>query len=133
MPHSSPVDTPIQPTTVDRIGRRFQRFAHIEGISGILLVGATLFALAWANSPWASIYHNILDLHFRVGIADYVTIDESLLLWINDALMAVFFFVVGLELKREVVIGELSSFRKAILPALAAIGGMVVPVFSSGH
>ncbi len=129
MPHSSPVDTPIQPTTVDRIGRRFQRFAHIEGISGILLVGATLFALAWANSPWASIYHNILDLHFRVGIADYVTIDESLLLWINDALMAVFFFVVGLELKREVVIGELSSFRKAILPALAAIGGMVVPVF----
>lgn len=129
MTHSSPINTPIQPTTVDRIGRRFQRFAHIEGISGILLVGATVLALVWANSPWASIYHNILNLHFRVGFADYVTIDEPLLLWINDALMAIFFFVVGLELKREVVIGELSSFRKAILPALAAIGGMVVPVF----
>ncbi len=128
MSHSTPIDTPVQSTTVDRIGRRFQRFAHIEGISGILLVAATLLALIWANSPWASIYHNILNLHFRVGFADYVTIDESLLLWINDALMAIFFFVVGLELKREIVIGELSSFRKAILPALAAVGGMVVPV-----
>jgi len=119
---------PVQPKIVDRIGYRFQRFAHIEGISGILLVAATLLALIWANSPWSHIYYNILNIHFVIGMGDKVTIDESLVLWINDALMAIFFFVVGLELKREVVIGELSSFRKAILPALAAVGGMVIPV-----
>jgi len=122
------IKAPIKPQTADRIGYRFQRFSHIEGISGILLVGATVFALVWANSPWADAYFNILNIHFSISFGNSVTIDESLLLWINDALMAIFFFVVGLELKREVAIGELSSFRKAILPAMAALGGMIVPV-----
>jgi len=128
MNHPSPIASPRRSTPVDRIGFRFQRFAHIEGISGILLVAATLFALAWANSPWSDTYFRILDIHIGVRLGSIVNIDEPLVLWINDALMAIFFFVVGLELKREVVIGELSSFRKAILPAMAAIGGMLVPV-----
>ena len=122
------IKAPIKPQPVDKIGFRFQRFTLIEGISGILLVLATLTALIWANSPWSDSYFNILNIHFTVGLGDFTTIDESLVLWINDALMAVFFFVVGLELKREVVIGELSSFKKAVLPALAAVGGMIVPV-----
>ncbi len=128
MKSTSPITPPNRPTPVDRIGFRFQRFTHIEGVSGILLVGATLLALAWANSPWADAYFHLLNLHFNVGVPGGITIDEPLVLWINDALMAIFFFVVGLELKREVAIGELSSFRKAILPAMAAIGGMVIPV-----
>jgi NhaA family Na+:H+ antiporter len=129
MNHSTnQIARPVQPQIVDKIGFRFQRFAHIEGISGILLVAATILALVWANSPWSNTYFDILNTHFSVGLAGQVTIDESLVLWINDALMAIFFFVVGLELKREVAIGELSSFRKAILPALAAVGGMLIPV-----
>ena len=113
---------------MDRIGYRFQRFATIEGISGMLLVAATVLALVWANSPWSESYFGLLNLHFSIGFENLITINEPLVLWINDALMAVFFFVVGLELKREVAVGELSSFRKAILPAMAALGGMVVPV-----
>ena len=128
MKQTSRITRPGQLTPVDRIGFRFQRFAHIEGISGMLLVGATFFALAWANSPWSDSYFYILNMHFTIGFTDGVIIDEPLALWINDALMAIFFFVVGLELKREVAIGELSSFRKAILPAMAAVGGMVIPV-----
>jgi len=128
MKSSSHITPPVTPTTVDKIGFRFQRFAHIEGISGILLVGATILALFLANSSFADTYFEILETHFIVGLSDYFTIDESLLLWVNDALMAIFFFVVGLELKRELAIGELSSFSKAILPALAAVGGMIVPV-----
>ncbi len=128
MKQTSQIARPVQRTPVDRIGYRFQRFMHIEGISGILLVAATLIALIWANSRWSHVYFDILNIHFVIGLGEKVTIDESLILWINDALMAIFFFVVGLELKREVVIGELSSFKKAVLPALAAVGGMVIPV-----
>jgi NhaA family Na+:H+ antiporter len=129
MKHSNnAIKAPIKPQTVDKIGYRFQRFAAIEGISGILLVVATVIALIWANSPWSDSYFHILNIHFTVGLEEVTSIDESLILWINDALMAIFFFVVGLELKREVAIGELSSFRKAVLPALAAVGGMVIPV-----
>ncbi len=128
MKHAAQVASPVQPTPVDKIGFRFQRFTHIEGISGILLVAATLIALVWANSGWSDSYFNLLDIHFSIGLGELTTIDEPLVLWINDALMAIFFFVVGLELKREVAIGELSSFRKAILPAMAALGGMIIPV-----
>jgi len=129
MNHSSQTPPrPLKPKIVDKIGYRFQRFTHIEGISGILLVAATLIALMWANSPWADSYFRILNLHLSAAIGDKLVINEPLGLWINDGLMAIFFFVVGLELKREVAIGELSSFRKAILPALAAVGGMIVPM-----
>lgn len=128
MKQTSQIARPVKRTPVDRIGYRFQRFTHIEGISGILLVAATLLALLLANSPLADTYFNILNTHFIIGIDSKVAIDEPLLLWINDALMAIFFFVVGLELKREVAIGELSTRQKAILPALAAVGGMIVPV-----
>ncbi len=119
---------PIHRSPVDRISYRFRQFAHIEGVSGMLLVGATLLALVWANSPWSASYFALIHLPIRLDVGNF-TLNEPLVLWINDALMAVFFFVVGLELKREILIGELSSFRKAILPALAAVGGMVFPVF----
>ncbi len=83
-------------------------------------------ALVWANSPWESSYENLWATDMRLGIGRFF-IEESLHFWINDALMAVFFFVIGLEIKRELVGGELSSPRRAVFPVVAAIGGMVVP------
>ena len=97
-----------------------------EASSGVLLLVATVTALVWANTPWAQSYFDLwrtpVSLH-----AGGVGIELSLLHWVNDGLMAVFFFLVGLEIKREVLLGELSSPRKAALPIAAAFGGMVVP------
>ena len=111
---------------IDRLIRPFQVFAHNKVAGAVVLMVATVVALAWANSPWSSIYAEILATPARVGIGDF-SIDKPVLLWINDGLMAVFFFVVGLEIKREILAGELSSPRKATLPIAAALGGMVVP------
>lgn len=122
-----PVSKPVQPVPVDSVGRAFQRFAHIEGFSGILLLVATVVALILANSPWSRIYFGILEQNFTIGFEPAFVISQPVLIWINDGLMAIFFFVVGLEIKRELLIGELSSLRRAILPIMAAIGGMVVP------
>jgi NhaA family Na+:H+ antiporter len=83
-------------------------------------------ALIWANSPWSASYFALLDIPLTVGAGTFL-ISKPLLLWINDGLMAIFFLVVGLEIKREVKVGELSSPRHAMLPIIAAIGGMVVP------
>jgi len=111
---------------IDHILSPFQEFFQQEASSGILLIIATVIALIWANSPWAGSYDNLwhTDLTFRFGTFD---VSKDLLHWINDGLMAVFFFVVGLEIKREVLVGELASPRQAILPIVAAIGGMVFP------
>lgn len=106
--------------------RPVQRFMHEEASSGIVLFVAAVVALVWANSPWYDVYHDLLDTHIIVGFGSWA-IDETLHHWIDDGLMAVFFFVVGLEIKRAVVVGELSSVRKAALPIFAALGGMVVP------
>lgn len=103
-----------------------QQFIGTEASSGILLIACTVFALIWANSPAAGLYTALWNTHFVIGVGRFV-LDESLLHWINDGLMAVFFFVVGLEIKREILTGELSSVRRAMLPAAAAIGGMLVP------
>ncbi len=106
----------------------FQKFIKIESLSGILLFGATIIAIIWANSPWNYIYESIFD--FKLGVkSEIFELNKPLILWINDGLMAVFFFVIGLEIKREVLIGELNSFRKASFPLFAAIGGMLVPLF----
>lgn len=111
---------------IDRILSPFQEFFQREASSGILLIIATLVALAWANSPWADSYQALWHTRVSFIFGDF-SISKDLLHWINDGLMAVFFFVVGLEIKREVMVGELASPRKAILPIVAAIGGMAVP------
>lgn len=110
-----------------RVGRPVRDFLAIEAASGVLLIGATIIALVWANSPWSESYFDFLDTHITIQFGDVLTLDESIEHWINDALMAIFFFVVGLEIKRELVAGELRDPRAAALPAIGAIGGMVVP------
>ena len=87
---------------------------------------ATIAALVWANSPWYDLYHELLETHVSFDLALF-ELDLSLHHWINDGLMAVFFFVIGLEIKRELFFGHFSSLRRAALPAIAALGGMVVP------
>ena len=99
-----------------------QEFIHIQGISSILLLGAAITALVWANSPWHDSYHHVWELQLSVS-----RLELPVHAWINDALMAIFFFLVGMEIKHEIVHGELSDFRKAALPIVGALGGMIVP------
>jgi Na+:H+ antiporter, NhaA family len=102
------------------------RFLHVEAAGGIVLAVATVVALVWANSPWQDSYHTLWSTNVSIGIGNRV-LTEDLEQWVNDGLMALFFFVVGLEIKREWVAGELRDRRAAVLPAMAALGGMVVP------
>ena len=125
MDHFSKILQSEQPP-IERVVRPFQRFSKEQAAGGIVLMLCAATALVWANSPWESSYESLWATEMRLGIGRFF-IEESLLFWINDALMAVFFFVVGLEIKRELVGGELSSPRRAALPVVAAIGGMVVP------
>ena len=106
--------------------RPFQRFVALESSSGILLLLAAVAALVWANSPFAESYFELWQTMGTAGLGGLV-VEKPLLLWINDGLMAIFFFVVGLEIKREVLIGELAAPKKAALSVAAAIGGMAVP------
>lgn len=106
--------------------RPFQEFAARETSGGILLLACTVTALVWANSPWAHHYTALWHTPFTVGLGN-LNLSKELHFWVNDALMAVFFFVVGLEIKRELLAGELASPRQAALPILAALGGVVVP------
>jgi NhaA family Na+:H+ antiporter len=112
----------------DKSGFRgyFEWFVHSEVTGSIVLLACTVIALVWANSPWADSYVDLLHTYVGLSWGD-AAFKLSLHHWINDGLMVVFFFVVGLEIKRELVVGELSSFNKAALPVAAAIGGMVVP------
>jgi NhaA family Na+:H+ antiporter len=112
---------------VDRILQPVKTVAsHKIAAAGALLF-ATLLALLWANSSWSASYAGLVKTHVTVAVGSF-GISKSLLHWINDGLMGVFFFAVGLEIKREVLAGEFASLRKALLPAFAAVGGMVVPV-----
>jgi Na+:H+ antiporter, NhaA family len=105
-----------------------EQFLRIEASSGIVLLGAALFALVMANSPWAENY--LAFWHTPVGLTLGTFHFEKSIEWlVNDALMVIFFFVVGLEIKREMIAGELSEIRRATLPVVAALGGMVVPAF----
>jgi NhaA family Na+:H+ antiporter len=115
-----------QPTPIERVVRPFLEFAELEASGGILLIGCTVLALLWANSPWAASYDHLWHTNLSFGFAGK-SLSEPLHFWINDGLMAVFFLLVGLEIKRETLVGELASFRKAALPIAAAIGGMLVP------
>ncbi|PHS33170.1 MAG: Na+/H+ antiporter NhaA [Methylophaga sp.] len=110
----------------DKLLSPFEEFIHRQTTSGLLLMATAILALILANGGFASAYTHALHIPISFSI-DQWSIEMSLHHWINDGLMALFFFVVGLELKREILVGELSSLRNAILPIAAAIGGMVVP------
>lgn len=119
--------------TINVILKPLRRFATQKSSASFLLFMATILAMLLANSPWAYAYHHILshpiDLHIGSwNLFSHHGESMSMLAFVNDALMAVFFFVIGLEIKQEVLIGELSSVRKAVLPVIAACGGMIVPV-----
>ena len=117
LPENRPVDGLLKP---------INQFIRMEASSGILLLIMAVLALVFANSPLSEAYFDTLQIPVTAGFGDFL-IQKPLLLWINDGLMAVFFFLVGLEIKREVLVGELSSPKQAMLPILAAVGGMVVP------
>jgi len=106
--------------------RPFVRFSQIEASSGIVLLIAAIAALIWANSAWSDTYFSLLEEHISIEFFGF-HLDESVLHIINDGLMAVFFFVVGLEIKRELVLGDLRDPKTAALPVMAALGGMVLP------
>jgi NhaA family Na+:H+ antiporter len=116
----------MQGTLSERLGEKLRHFARLESAAGLVLLAAAILALIASNSPLAPLYDLFLrtPVEVRVGA---LHLDKPLLLWINDGLMALFFLVVGAEIKRELIEGELSSVRRAALPALAAVGGMAVP------
>ncbi len=114
------------PLSPNKLVRPIQRFIRFEAAGGILLMVCAIIALVWANTEWADSYFELWATRLTVGLGRF-EISKPLLLWINDGLMAIFFFVVGLEIKREVLVGELSSPKKAGLALAAAVGGMIVP------
>ncbi|MBU7574793.1 MAG: Na+/H+ antiporter NhaA [Hydrogenophaga sp.] len=110
----------------DRAFAALSRFLHIEAVSGIVLMLAAAIALIWANSPASGTYHAIWHAPLTIGLGPYVS-SQPLHFWINDALMAVFFLVVGMEIRREIHEGALASLKLAALPLAAALGGVLVP------
>jgi NhaA family Na+:H+ antiporter len=114
----------------------FQRFTRLQASGGILLLISTILALVWANSPWAHAYFEWWETTLSITLGSF-SLTEHLLEWVNDGLMVIFFFVVGLEIKRELTVGELASPKRAALPIAAAVGGMLMPAiiyaaFNSG-
>jgi NhaA family Na+:H+ antiporter len=132
-----PPEDDDDPPLAERVVRPFHEFADAESAGGIVLLACTAVALAWANSPWSSSYFGLWERSLTVGF-EGARLTKTLHHWINDGLMVVFFFLVGLEIKRELRVGELASLRHAMLPIAAAFGGMLVPAavfaaFNSGH
>ncbi|MCW5620571.1 MAG: Na+/H+ antiporter NhaA [Burkholderiales bacterium] len=124
--HSSRQHLPRAQILAERAFSTLERFLHVEAVSGIVLVVAAAIALIWANSPAAESYHALWHMPLSVGLGSF-TFSRSLHFWINDALMTVFFLVVGMEIRREMHEGALANLRQATLPVAAAIGGVVVP------
>lgn len=114
-----------QKSPIDKIIAPVSRFIHLEYTSGIVLLISVIIAILWANISLQS-YHHLWEINFSIGFDTHI-LHHPLHIWINDGLMAIFFFVIGLELKREFMDGELSSLKKATLPMSAALGGMLVP------
>lgn len=110
----------------NKILNPFLQFFKNESSSGLVLLFCAITAIIIANSNFSSMYNNIIHTYIAIGYKDF-SLSMSILHWINDGLMAIFFLVVGMEIKREIVFGELKSFKKTILPVSAAIGGMIVP------
>jgi NhaA family Na+:H+ antiporter len=119
-------DIPPTQRLAERALETLERFLHIEAVSGIVLLTAAAVALIWANAPFAHSYHALWHLPLSIGLGDFV-FSRSLHFWINDALMTVFFLVVGMEIRREIHEGALSDLRQAALPVVAALGGVIVP------
>ncbi len=116
---------PLRP--IQRLRRPWTAFMHIESASGVVLLVCTAIALLAANSPYAEAYDAFWHHELRIAIGD-VGLAYSVAHWINDGLMVIFFFVIGLEIKRELVVGELSNIKKVTLPIAAALGGVIAPV-----
>ncbi len=117
-----------QDTFVPRqLVRPFQRFMHAEAGGAVFMLAAAVAALIWANSPWYHAQETLWETDLSIHLGGLAHLDLTLVEWVNDALMAIFFFVVGLEIKRELVHGELRDPKKAALPAIAALGGMLFP------
>ena len=110
----------------DKVISPFEEFIHHETTSGLLLIACALLALVLANSALADSYHHFFHTSIGIAIGSW-HLNMSLHHWINDGLMALFFFVVGLEIKREILVGELAEPKQAVLPIAAAFGGMVIP------
>jgi NhaA family Na+:H+ antiporter len=111
---------------IEKILNPIQEFMHAETSGGVVLIICTVIALVWANSPFAESYHHLWHTYITFDFGGFV-LKHSLHHWINDGLMVIFFFVVGLEIKRELLVGELSSAKKAALPVAGALGGMILP------
>lgn len=126
MERSTDSSDAVAPAPIIRILRPFQAFAEHKTAGGILLLLCTVTALLWANSAWGASYLALWHTKFTVSLAGWA-LSHDLHFWVNDLLMVIFFFVVGLEIKREVLVGELASVRQAALPIVAAAGGVVVP------
>ena len=120
------VDTQPELRPITKITRPLVKFLHIEAASGVVLMVAAAIAIAIANSPLLEHYNNFWNTEFRIGAGDFV-LSYPLWYWVNDGLMAIFFFLVGLEIKRELVSGELRDARRVVSPAVAAAGGAAVP------
>jgi len=116
----------LEKLSLDRFLAPIQRFLKLQAAGGIVLFAVTIIAILWANSALSDIYFKIWSSTFALKLNDFF-FEKSFLHWVNDGLMAIFFLVVGLEIKRELLIGELSSVKQALLPVIAAIGGMIVP------
>lgn len=113
--------SPLMPGTIARLARN-------ATFPGILLILVAIVAMIWANSSASAVYFELWQKEITIGFGDAI-LSKPLLLWINDGLMAMFFFVIGLEIKREVMAGELSTWKKAAMPVYAAMGGMIIPSF----
>ncbi|MGB2987948.1 MAG: Na+/H+ antiporter NhaA [Phycisphaerae bacterium] len=110
----------------DFILRPFREFARIQAAGGIVLIGATVIALVWSNSPWADTYKGLWQTAISIGVGEH-TLTLPIVLWVNDLAMALFFLLVGVEIKHEILVGQLATARKAALPIVAAAGGMAIP------
>ncbi|MBV8438801.1 MAG: Na+/H+ antiporter NhaA [Silvibacterium sp.] len=121
-----PSTTPDAARPIERILSPFVRFAQLEAAGGLVLAVSTVAALVWANSPWADLYHRFWHRDLSLGLGRAM-VQETLLHFINDGLMALFFFFVGLEIKHELLAGELSSLKRAVFPMAAALGGVIFP------
>ena len=127
-------EMPAAASQADRPQAQLRRFVHpvqefidTESAGGIVLGAAALLAIVWANSPWSDSYHDLLGSLLVVDLA-FFRVDQPLHFWVNDVAMVVFFFLVGMEIKRELVVGELRSLRRVVVPLSAALGGMLVPI-----
>ena len=127
MDHLLPPNNPPRvPLLAERAFATLHRFLHVEAVGGVVLLVAGATALIWANSPLAHSYQDLWQMPLSVGIGEFV-FSRSLHFWINDALMTVFFLVVGMEIRREIHEGALSTRQQAMLPVVAAVGGVIVP------